>query len=143
MTRVNVKIEDLETGNVPAVSVLSGQACRNPVAIPLRPGSRPWSPGGRKIVAVLPVEPARVREHKVLTNASWVVLVALAAALLAAFAVGWVPAAIAFVFYALFVVIGDARWIGAKPNERDSVMLLRVHRAFAHAVEDQYGMPTR
>jgi hypothetical protein len=140
---VNVRIEDLEAGNVPAISVASGQACANPVAIPLRPGSRPWSPGGRKLVAVLPVESARVREHKFLTNASWVVLVALLAALLAAFAVGWVPAAIAFVVYVLFVVIGDARWIGAKRHDRDSVTLLRVHRAFARAVEEQYGMPTR
>ena len=143
MAKVNVRIADLEAGNVPAISVASGRACANPVAIPLRPGSRPWSPGGRKVVAILPVERARVREHKVLTNASWVVLVALVAALLAAFAIGWVPAAIVGVIYLLLVVVGDARWIGAKPNDRESVTLLRVHRAFAHAIEEQYGMPTR
>jgi hypothetical protein len=140
---VNVRIEDLEAGNVPAISVMSGEACSNPVAIPLRPGSRPWSPGGRKVVAVLPVEPARVKEHKILTNASWVVLVALIAAVLAAFAVGWVPAAVACLIYALLVVVGDARWIAAKPKDRDFVTLVRVHREFARAVEEQYGMPTR
>ena len=49
-------------------------------------------------------------------------------------------AVVAFVAYAALVLIGELRWIGSRPSEVDGeVELTRVHRAFARAVDDQYG----
>src|SRR6476659_736989 len=81
MARVRVRIDDLERGDLPALSVKTGKACANPVAIVLRPEQRPWSPSGRKIAVVVPLEPARARTRRRLTRISWAFLVAGAAAL--------------------------------------------------------------
>lgn len=140
MARAVVRSADLEAGDVPAVSVKTGRACANPVAIALRPTSTAWSPGGRKIVAVVPLEPRRVREHRLLNRGGWIVLGGLVGSLFVIGALGPVPAAAFFVAYVALVVTGDRRWIGARLGARDGeVVLTRVHRAFARAVDEQYG----
>jgi hypothetical protein len=143
MARVRVRIDDLERGDLPAISVKTGAACANPVAIVLRPEQRPWSPTGPKISAILPLEPARVRARRLLTRVSWVLLVLTAAALAAAItgvaSAVLLLAAIAFIGYVVVMVVGDLRWVGSKPADRDGeVMLTRVHRSFALAIDEQY-----
>ena len=143
MARVGVRIDDLERGDLPALSAKTGAACANPVAIVLRPEQRPWSPTGPKISAIVPLEAGRVRARRVLTRASWVLLVLTVAALAAA-ATGvgsavLLLAAIAFIAYVAVMIVGDMRWVGSKPSERDGyVVLTRVHRLFARAVDEQY-----
>ena len=144
MARVRVRIDDLERGDLPALSVKTGDPCANPVAVVLRPEQRQWSPTGRKIAGIVPLEPARPRTRRRLTRVSWALLVAGAAALVAA-VTGAGPAAllvagVALVAYVSLVLIGELRWIGSRPSEIDGeVELTRVHRAFARAVDEQYG----
>ena len=85
MTRVRVAIDDLERGDLPALSVKTGRPCANPVAVVLRPGPRPWSPSGPKVTAILPLEPQRVRARRWFTRASWALLVIAAAGVVASF----------------------------------------------------------
>ncbi len=71
-------------------------------------------------------------------------LVTAAAALLAALSGAGsavlLLAAAAIVAYVSLVLIGEARWVGARPSDHDGeVVLTRVHRAFARAVDEQYG----
>jgi hypothetical protein len=144
MTRVRVRIDDLERGDLPALSVKTGEACANPVAIVLRPEQRPWSPSGPKIAVIVPLEPARARTRRRLTRVSWVFLVAGAAALVAAVtgagSAVLLLAGCALVAYVSLVLIGELRWIGSRPSGVDGeVELTRVHRAFARAVDEQYG----
>jgi hypothetical protein len=144
MARVRVRIDDLERGDLPARSVKTGAACANPVAIVLRPEQRPWSPAGPKIPVIVPLEPARARTRRLLTRAAWVVLVAGAAALVAALtgagSAVLLLAGAALVVYVALMLVGELRWIGSKPSEHDGeVVLTRVHRAFARAVDEQYG----
>ena len=144
MARVRVRIDDLERGDLPALSVKTGRACANPVAIVLRPEQRPLRPSGRKIAVIVPLEAARARARGRLTRVTWVLLVAGAAALVAA-VTGAGPAALlpaggALVAYGALVLIGELRWIGSRPSEVDGeVELTRVHRTFARAVDEQYG----
>jgi len=144
MASVRARIDDLERGDLPALSVKTGRPCANPVALVLRPEQRPWSPLGPKIPVIVPMEPARARARRVSTRVTWVLLVAGLAALFAAFTgAGSAVALLAglcLVAYALLVLIGERRWIGSKPSEHDGeVVLTRVHRAFARAVDEQYG----
>ncbi|MDQ1457730.1 MAG: hypothetical protein QOH28_3350 [Actinomycetota bacterium] len=144
MARVRVRIDDLERGDLPALSVKTGRACANPVAIVLRPEQRLVWPTGRKIAVILPLEAARARARVRLTRVTWVLLVAGAAALVAA-VTGAGPAVLllaagALVAYGALVLIGELRWIGSRLSEVDGeVELTRVHRAFARAVDEQYG----
>jgi hypothetical protein len=144
MAQVRIRIDDLDRGDLPALSVKTGAACANPVAIVLRPGQRPLSPGGPKIPAIVPLEPARARSRRLLTRTTWILLVVGAAALVAAFtgagsAVGLL-AVVAVVAYVVLVAVGEWRWIGSKPSARDGeIVLTRVHRDFARAVDEQYG----
>ena len=144
MARVRVRIGDLERGDLPALSVKTGKACANPVAVVLRPGQRPWSPFGPKFAVVVPLEPARARTRRLLTRITWVLLVMAAAALVAA-ATGagsavLLLAAGSLVAYVVLVLIGELRWIGSRPSEDvGELELTRVHRAFARAVDEQYG----
>jgi hypothetical protein len=144
MARVRVRIDDLQRGDLPALSVKTGEACANPVAVVLRPEQRAWSPGGRKIAVIVPLEPSRAGTRRRLTRVSWAFLVAGAAALAAAVtgagSAVLLLAVVAFVAYAALVLIGELRWIGSRPSEVDGeVELTRVHRAFARAVDEQYG----
>ena len=144
MARVRVRIDDLERGDLPALSVKTGRACANPVAVVLRPEQRPWSPLGPRVSAILPLEATRVRARRLLTRISWVVLVVAAAALAAAVTgVGsavLLLAVVAIVAYVGLMIVGDLRWVGAKPSERDDeVVVTRVHPAFARAVDEQYA----
>ena len=144
MARVRVRIDDLERGDLPALSVKTGRACANPVAIVLRPKQRPLWPTGRKIEVIVPLEAARARARVRLTRVTWVLLVAAAAALVAAVtgagSAVLLPAGGALVAYGALVLIGELRWIGSRLSEVDGeVELTRVHRAFARAVDEQYG----
>jgi hypothetical protein len=144
MARVRARIDDLERGDLPALSVKTGKACAHPVAVVLRPEQKPWSPFGPKFAVVVPLEPARARARRLLTRITWVLLVMAAAALVAA-ATGagsavFLLAGGALVAYVVLVLIGELRWIGSRPSENDGELeLTRVHRAFARAVEEQYG----
>ena len=139
-----MRIDDLERGDLPALSVKTGRACANPVAIVLRPEQRPLWPTGRKIAVIVPLEAARARARVRLTRVTWVLLVAAAAALVAAVtgagSAVLLPAGGALVAYGALVLIGELRWIGSRPSEIDGeVELTRVHRAFARAVDEHYG----
>lgn len=143
MARVQVRIDDLERGDVPALSVKTGRPCANPVAVVLRPEQTPLSPLGPRIEAVVPLEAGRVRARKLMTRASWVVLVAAAAALLAGFtgagSAVFLLALLLLVAYAAIMFVGDRRWIGSKPSGvGGEVVVTRVHEAFARAVDEQY-----
>jgi len=144
MARVRVRIGDLTRGDLPALSVKSGEACANPVAIVLRPELRPWSPAGPKIPVIVPLEPARARTRRRLTRAAWIVLVVAAAAFVAAItgagSAVLLLAGAALVVYIALMIVGEILWIGSKPSGRDGELVLtRVHPAFARAVDEQYG----
>jgi hypothetical protein len=144
MTRVRVAIADLERGDLPALSVKTGRPCANPVAIVLRPEQRPWSPTGPKIASIVPLEAARARARRRFTRLSWGLLVIAAAGFVASFtgagSTGLLVALGAVVAYVVMVAVGEWRWIGSKPADADGeVVLTRVHRDFARAVDDQYG----
>ena len=144
MASTCVRVDDLEQGNVPAVSAKSGRPCTNPVALALRVDRGALSPGGRRIVAVVPLESGRVRAHRVLTRGAWVALAVVVAGLVAAVATsgpfGLGAAGIGVAAYVALVVIGDRRWIGARATTNaHEIALTRVHRAFADAVDEQYG----
>jgi hypothetical protein len=144
VTRVSVKIDDLERGDLPALSVKTGRPCANPMVIVLRPEQRPWSPSGPKFASVLPIEPERVRARRWFTRVSWALLIVAAAGLVAAItgagAVGSVAAIVGVLGYAATVAIGEIRWVGARPaNRAGELVLTRVHPDFARAVDAQYG----
>ena len=144
MARVRVRIDDLERGDLPALSVKTGASCTHPVALVFRPEQRPWSPLGPRIEGVVPLEASRVRARRLLTRTGWVLLVVGAAALVAALTGAGSAIALfgvlAFVAYAVLVAAGELRWVGSRPAEHeDEIMLTRVHRAFARAVDEQYG----
>lgn len=144
MGRVRVRVDDLERGDLPALSVKTGASCANPVAIVLRPEQTPWSPLGPKISAIVPLEASRARARRRFTRVTWVLLVAAAAAFVAALtgagSAVLLLAVVALIAYAALVFAGEMRWIGAKPSPVEGeVVLTRVHHAFARAVDEQYG----
>src|SRR5205823_13880760 len=144
MARVRVRIDDLQRGDLPALSVKTGEACANPVAVVLRPEQRAWSPGGRKIAVIVPLEPSRAGTRRRLTRVSWAFLVAGAAALAAAVtgagSAVLLLAGVGFVAYAGLGLIGELRWIGSGAAEGGGgVGLTRVPRAFPPAGDGQYG----
>jgi len=144
MAAVRIRVDDLERGDVPALSVKTGRPCTNPVAIVLRPEQRLFSPLGPKFTAVVPLEARRVRERVLSTRAGWVLLVAGAAALLAAFTGAGsavdLLSIVALVLYGVLYVLGDLRWIAARGAVRDGeILVTRVHADFARAVDEQYG----
>ncbi len=143
MTRARVLLTDLTEGNLPAVSVKTGRPCTNPVAIAMRPDRRILSPNTSRIVGVVALEERRVREHRALHVVAWGALALLVAGVVAGLVVGsfaFAAAGVAVLVYVAVVVVGDARWIGARssPTERE-IVLTKVHRAFARAVDEQYG----
>ena len=144
MARVRVLVDDLERGDLPALSAKTGVACANPVVVVLRPEQTPLSPLGRKITAVVPLEPARARNRRRLTRVSWFLLVAAAAAFVAALtgagSAVLLVVLVLLVAYGALVGTGELRWIGARPSTtKDEIVLTRVHSAFARAVDEQYG----
>jgi hypothetical protein len=148
VTRVTVAIDDLERGDLPALSVKTGRPCANPVVVLLRPEQRPWSPSGPKFAAILPLEPRRVRARRWFTRLSWALLVVAAAGVIAALtgagAIGDIAALVGVLGYATTVAIGEWRWVGARPGAcAGELVLTRVHREFARAVDEQYGRPRR
>ncbi len=85
-----------------------------------------------------------MRARRILTRVTWVLLVAGAAALLAAITGAGsavvLLALLAFLAYVVLMIVGDLRWVGSKPSDHEGeIVLTRVHRAFAAAVDEQYN----
>jgi hypothetical protein len=144
VTGVRVAIDDLERGDLPALSVKTGRPCANPVAVVLRPKSHLWSPSAPNVASILPIEPERVRARRLFTRVSWALLVIAGAGLVATFtgagAFGTIVVIFGVIGYAATVAVGEWRWVGARPAERaGELVLTRVHREFASAVDAQYG----
>ncbi len=124
MSTVEIAVDALERGDVPALSVKTGRPCANPVGVRLRVGLR-------RVYAVLPVEAGRARLRRVLGWTAYVLLVAAIVFLFFAWPVSVVLAAL----YLVDVAIGDLLWIGAREGpDTDTIRLVRVHPAFAAAV---------
>lgn len=130
MAAVELRVEDLLRGDVPALSVKSGKPCSNPAGVILRPGARLWRLHNRKVYGVLPLEPGRVRARLTLLWSAWLSLV------LIPFGVLWAPLfAIGILVYVALVVAGNLAWVGSRPGAgKDTVVVTRVHPAFAAAV---------
>jgi hypothetical protein len=149
MARVEVLVDDLERGDLPAVCVKSGLVCANPVGMTLRPGGHAWTPFAPRVHAILPMHARRARRLRVATRASWVALfvglAGLVASLTGGGAIALLVGVVALVSYAALVVIGDGSSVGARPvpGTNASVVLTRVHPAFARAVDEQYGRVSR
>jgi hypothetical protein len=122
--RVAVRIEDFERGDMPAICAKTGVPCDNPVALRLRIGRRP-------VPGILPIVSSRARLVRWLIRTSFFVL---AAAVVLAF-VSFDYAAIAVAVYVVVFIVGDQLWVGSKgADERDLIVLTRVHRNFVDAV---------
>jgi hypothetical protein len=120
MASVEVDIERLQVGDVPAISVKTGKPCANPVGMRLR-----------YVRAVLPIEPGRARLHRALVWAGWPLLVVEVVALF----VFPVVTFVGLVLYVLLFVVDQALWVGSKPGAKKGTLLLtRVHPEFAAAV---------
>jgi hypothetical protein len=149
MARVEVLVDDLERGDLPAVCVKRGVPCANPVGITLRPGGHAWTPFAPRVHAILPMDARRARRIRVATRVSWVVLFVGLAGLVASVtgggALAVLIAVVAFVVYAILVVAGDRWSVGARPvpGANASLVLTRVHPVFARAVDEQYGRVSR
>jgi|SRR5436309_5822788 len=149
MARVEVLVDDLERGDLPALCVKSGVHCANPVGVTLRPGGHAWTPFAPRVHAILPIDGRRARLIRASTRASWVVLFVALAGLVASVTGGGAVAltigVAALVLYAALVIVGDRSSIGARPvpGTDASVVLTRVHPAFARALDEQYGRITR
>ena len=143
MASVRVRIDDLERGDLPALSIKTGAACesRRDRCFVRNSGH------GRRGVRRSPRSfrsKRHARTRRSLTRISWAILVSVAAALVAAItgagAVALVAAAVVFVAYVALLFVGDLRWIGSRPADHDGeIVLTRVNRAFARAVDEQYG----
>jgi len=152
------RVVDLERGDLPAVCAKTGVACDGLVKDTLRVVPRwvsalavllivPYLVGrlytARKLEVRLPIAPPRIARIRRMVQAAWVALVVAAAGFTASlFGAGGV-AAVAFdagvVAYVVIVYVGDQMWVGARPSDRDDlVVLTRVHPAFAAALAAQY-----
>ena len=120
MASVDVEIDRLQIGDVPAISVKTGKPCANPVGMRLR-----------YVRAVLPIEPGRARLHRAFVLAAWPLIVLEIVGL-----VLFLPLMlVGLLVYVSLVVIDHALWIGSKPGEQKGTLrLTRVHPAFADAV---------
>lgn len=147
MARVAVLVDDLERGDLPAVSAATGRPCIHPVGLVLRPGSHFWTVFAPRVHAVVPMEAERVRRVRIMIRGSWFLL-ALALAGLVASATGggavalWVGI-VAAVLYVAVVVLGTRWSIGARVGAEGSIVLTRVAPGFVRAVDEQYGRVSR
>jgi hypothetical protein len=129
MGAVELKVEDLLRGDVPAVSVKTGKPCSNPVGVILRPGSRLWRFYNTKVYGVLPMEPRRVRLRLALLWSAWLSL------FLIPFGLLWVPMfVIGIGVYVTLVIAGNLVWVGSRRGASDdTVVVTRVHPGFVAA----------
>ena len=124
MSTVEMAIDALERGDVPALSFKTGKPCANPVGVRLRVGLR-------RVYAVLPVEPGRARLRRIL---GWIAYAFLVAAIVFLF-VAWPVSVLLAALYLVDVAIGELVWIGAREGpDTNTVRLVRVHPDFAAAV---------
>lgn len=152
------RVVDLERGELPAICAKTGVACDGLVKDTLRVVPRwvsalavvlivPYLVGrlytARKLEVMLPIAPSRIARIRRMVQAAWVALVVGAAGLAASlFGAGGI-AAIAFlagvVAYIAIVYAGDQMWVGARPSDREEVVVLtRVDPTFAAALAAQY-----
>jgi hypothetical protein len=120
MASVEIAIDQLEVGDVPAISVKTGKPCANPVGMRLR-----------YVRAVLPVEPGRARLHRTFVWIGWPLFV------LEVIGVFVYPLLtfLGLAFYVVLVLVDRVLWVGAKPGTKKGMLTLtRVHPAFADAV---------
>jgi hypothetical protein len=149
MARVQVLIDDLERGDLPAVCVKSGGPCANPVGVTLRPGGHAWTPFAQRVHAILPMDARRARRIRASQRASWALLfVALAgfvASVTGGGAIALTIGVVALVVYGALVIVGDRSSVGARPvpGADTTIVLTRVHPEFARAVDEQYGRVNR
>ena len=152
------RVVDLERGELPAVCAKTGVPCDGLVKDTLRVVprwvsalaillivpyylARPYT--SRKIEAMLPVAPARLDRIRRLVKLAWIALALAAAGFMAALfgagAVGAVGLLAGLAAYVVIIYVGDRMWVGARPTKRDdTVVLTRVHPAFADALATQY-----
>ena len=124
MSSVELSVDALERGDVPALSVKTGKPCANPVGVRLRVGLR-------RVYAVLPVEAGRAKLRRFL---GWFSYALLFAAIISVF-IAWPLALVLAVLYLVDVAAGEFFWIGGREGtDRDTIRLVRVHPAFAAAV---------
>jgi hypothetical protein len=124
VSTVELSVDALERGDVPALSVKTGKPCANPVGVRLRVGLR-------RVYAVLPVEAGRARLRRILGWTSYALLIAAIVCLF----VAWPLALAIAALYGVDVAVGELLWIGAREgNDRETIRLTRVHPAFAAAV---------
>jgi hypothetical protein len=129
MAEVEVALEALAKGDVPAISVKTGKPCAHPVGMTLR--TSPLAVFKPRHAVVLALEPSRVRLRQVLVLVSYLVLVAAMVFLLLTPAVGIAG----FVAYAGVLLIGEWLWVGMRESARQGrVVLKRVHPEFVRAV---------
>ena len=158
MAMAAARVDDLESGDLPAICAKTGEPCVGLVkdtlwvvprwvsalaAFAIVPYYLARMVVARRIEVTLPIAPSRLQWIRRFVRAAWVALVLAAAGLAAAvfgagvIGVGALVAGIAA--YVVIVYAGDHIWVGARPtHSRDVVILTRVHPDFARAVHDMY-----
>jgi hypothetical protein len=158
MARAPVRVDDLQRGDLPPVCAKTGVPCAGLVRDTLRVVPA-WVAAlvyagvvpflilrlyvASRVVAELPIAPARVLRIRGLVRAAWVAMVVgaagLASAIFGAGAVGVLALLLGLVAYVTIVFVGDLLWLGAIASRRpDVVILTRVHPEFARALGKQY-----
>ena len=159
MAMAAARVDDLESGDLPAICAKTGEPCVGLVKDTLWVVPR-WVSAlaafaivpyyvvrmavSRRIEVTLPIAPSRLLWIRRFVRAAWVALVFAAAGLAAAvFGAGMIGVSALIIGIAAYVGIvyaGDHIWVGARPtHSREVVILTRVHPDFAQAVDDMYA----
>lgn len=129
MAEVEVALDALAKGEVPAISVKTGKPCANPVGMTLR--TSPLAVFKPRYAVVLALEPGRVKLRRVLVLVSYFVLVTAMVFLFLTPALG----VAGLVAYAGVLALGEWLWVGMREGTRQgSIVLTRVHPEFVRSV---------
>ncbi len=139
MSRVRIAVDDLERGDVPALSIKTGRPCAAPTGVTLRVRGPGRVLAVRRVHAVVAIEPARARMRAAVVRLSAVCALVVPAAILVALFVsapaGLLLAVVAAAGYLTLVAVGELLWFGAREADQPAfVVLTRVHPEFARAV---------